>query len=177
MSPNTNATLPDYFTLLGLNPVFAIDTQALDSAYHTIQRQVHPDKFAHSGGSEQRQAAQWASLANEAYRTLKQPVQRARYLVELRGVDFNDCALPEGFLFTQLNLREAVEKARTGRNSGELTDLKDSLQNEYTELHMRLAGQLDGEQNYARAAQTVLILQFFDKLPAEVDDALFEAED
>ena len=176
MSPNASTTLPDYFTLLGLNPVFAIDAQALDSAYHTIQRQVHPDKFAHSGGGEQRQAAQWAALANEAYRTLKQPVQRARYLVELRGVDFKDCALPEGFLFTQLNLREAVEKARTGRKTSELTELKSSLQKEYAELHSRLAGQLDGEQNYARGAQTILVLQFFDKLLAEVDDALFDAE-
>jgi molecular chaperone HscB len=174
---NLGAAMPDYFALLGLNPVFAIDSQALDSAYHAIQRQVHPDKFTHSGGGEQRQAAQWAALANEAYRTLKQPVQRARYLVQLRGVDFKDCALPEGFLFTQLNLREAVEKARTGRNTGKLTDLKNSLHKEYAELHARLAGQLDGEQNYARGAQTVLILQFFDKLLAEVDDALFEAEE
>lgn len=173
---STATGIPDYFSLLGLTPVFAIDTQALDSAYHAMQRRVHPDKFTHSGGIEQRQAAQWAALANEAYRTLKQPVQRARYLVQLRGVDFGDCALPEGFLFTQLNLREGVQKARTARNTEQLTDLKNSLQKEYSELHARLAGQLDGEQNYARAAQTVLIMQFFDKLLAEVDDGLCEAE-
>ena len=173
---SSTATMPDYFALLGLSPVFAIDTQALDSAYHAVQRRVHPDKFTHSGGSEQRQAAQWAALANEAYRTLKQPVQRARYLVQLRGVDFKDCALPEGFLFTQLNLRETVDKARTAGNARELTELKDSLQKEYAELHARLADQLDGEQNYARGAQTILILQFFDKLLAEVDDGLFDAE-
>lgn len=173
---NLGATMPDYFSLLGLSPVFAIDPQALDSAYHAIQRQVHPDKFTHRAGGEQRQAAQWAALANEAYRTLKQPVQRARYLVELRGVDFKNCPLPEGFLFTQLNLRESVEKARRGGNTEELAALKDSLQTEYAELHTRLAGQLDGAQDYAHAAQTVLVLQFFDKLLAEVDDALFEAE-
>lgn len=168
--------MADYFALLGLNPIFAIDTQALDSAYHAMQRRVHPDKFAHSGGGEQRQAAQWAALTNEAYRTLKQPVQRARYLVQLRGVDFNDCALPQEFLFTQLNLREAVQKARTARNTGKLNDLKNSLQKEYAELHARLATQLDGEQDYVRAGQTLLIMQFFDKLLAEVDDGLCEAE-
>ena len=59
---SSTATMPDYFALLGLSPVFAIDTQALDSAYHAVQRRVHPDRFTHSGGSEQRQAAQWAAL-------------------------------------------------------------------------------------------------------------------
>lgn len=173
---SVTAGIPDFFSLLGLSPAFAIDTQALDNGYHAMQRRVHPDKFTHSGGGEQRQAAQWAALANEAYRTLKQPVQRARYLVQLRGVDIKDCALPQEFLFTQLDLREAVQKARTTRNTGKLTDLKNSLQKEYAELHARLAGQLDGEQNYARAAQTILIMQFFDKLLAEVADGLFEAE-
>jgi molecular chaperone HscB len=176
MRANATAGVPDYFALLGLDPAFAIDTQALDSAYHEVQRRVHPDKFAGSAGPEQRQAAQWAALANEAYRTLKQPVQRARYLVQLRGVDFGDCALPEGFLFTQLNLREGVQKAKTARDTGALTDLQNSLQKETTELHARLANQLDDEQNYQRAAQTVLILQFFDKLLAELDDAVLEAE-
>lgn len=168
--------IPDYFTLLGLAPGFAIDTQALESAYHVVQRRVHPDKFAGNTGPEQRQAAQWAALTNEAYRTLKQPVQRARYLAQLHGIDFNHCTLPQEFLFTQLNLREAVQNARTDRNTGALIDLKNSLKNDAAELHARLANQLDDEQNYARAAQTVLVLQFFDKLLAELDDAMCEAE-
>lgn len=172
----TTALMADYFALLGLTPAFAIDTRMLDDAYHALQRRVHPDKFAHGDGGAQRQAAQLAALANDAYRTLKQPVQRARYLAELRGVDFNDCALPQNFLFTQLELREAVHKARIAGDRNKLTDLNRSLKREYAELHARLATQLDGEQDYARAGQTLLILQFFDKLLAEIDDALFEAE-
>lgn len=167
--------MADYFALLGLTPEFAIDTRVLDDAYHAMQRRVHPDKFAHGGGA-QRQAAQLAALANDAYRTLKQPVQRARYLAELRGVNFNDCALPQNFLFTQLELREAVQKARIAGDRNKLTDLNRSLKREYAELHARLATQLDGEQDYARAGQTLLILQFFDKLLAEVADGLCEAE-
>jgi len=168
--------MPNFFTLLGLTTTFAIDTQELDDAYHALQRRVHPDKFANSSSGEQRQAAQLACLANEAYRTLKQPVQRARYLAELRGVDFNDCALPQDFLFTQLNLREAVQKAKVAADRSKLTELKSSLQKEYSELHARLAGQLDEKQDNARAGQTILILQFFNKLLAEVDDALLETE-
>ena len=30
---------------------------------------------------------QWSTRVNEAYRTLKSPVQRAKYLLELNGVD------------------------------------------------------------------------------------------
>ena len=30
---------------------------------------------------------QWTTRVNEAYRTLKSPAQRARYLLEINGVD------------------------------------------------------------------------------------------
>ena len=48
---------------------------------------MHPDRFAHAGDAERRASLQWTTRVNEAYRTLKDPVQRAKHLLELHGVD------------------------------------------------------------------------------------------
>jgi DnaJ-domain-containing protein 1 len=49
------------------------------------QSQAHPDRFANAGDAERRVAMQWAAHANEAYRTLRQPLKRAIYLLHLRA--------------------------------------------------------------------------------------------
>ncbi|MFX8879608.1 Fe-S protein assembly co-chaperone HscB, partial [Acinetobacter baumannii] len=73
--------------MFGLIPAFALDMAALDTAYRQVQSRVHPDKFANSSDTEKRVAMQWATRANEAYQTLKNPLKRASYLCELNGVD------------------------------------------------------------------------------------------
>ena len=70
----------DHFDLFHLPQRFAVDPRALDEAYRTVQAQVHPDRFAAAGEAQKRGAMQWASQANDAYQTLKQPLKRAVYL-------------------------------------------------------------------------------------------------
>jgi len=77
----------DHFALFGLAPAFHIDLDQLEQAYLTLQGKVHPDRFAHLSDQEKRQSMQWATHANGAFRTLRQPLTRAQYLLELRGVD------------------------------------------------------------------------------------------
>lgn len=161
-----------FFDLFALPAVFNIDARSLERAYRVVQTRVHPDKFAATGSTEQRQAAQWAALANEAYQTLKHPLQRARYLVSLNGIDPGVHTAPVAFLATQLELREAVQDAKVTRNLQALAELQHSLQRDLSALHEMLAQQLDAARDYAAAAQTVQMLQFLDKLAAEINAAL-----
>lgn len=77
----------NHFDLFGLPQAFALDTARLDQAYRDIQAEIHPDRFAHAGESEQRLAMQWATKVNEAYQTLKKPFERAPLsaVLEWRG--------------------------------------------------------------------------------------------
>ena len=69
------ATLNDsHFDLFDLPPTYAIDAKKLDDAYRTVQAQVHPDRFAAAGDAQKRVAMQWATRANEAYQTLRDPL-------------------------------------------------------------------------------------------------------
>ena len=68
----------DHFTLFGLSRGFRVDLSDLDSRYRDIQAQVHPDRFANASEAERRLSMQWATHANEAYLTLKKPLQMNR---------------------------------------------------------------------------------------------------
>ena len=91
----------DHFELLGLPLRYAVDSQRLESGYRELQSQVHPDRFASATEAERRVAMQWATRANEALRTLKDPIERARYLLQLKGYDTEEesnTAMPPDFL-------------------------------------------------------------------------------
>ena len=77
----------DHFELLGVPVKYAVDPARLERGYRDLQSQVHPDRFASATEAERRVAMQWATRANEAFRTLKDPVERARYLLQLKGYD------------------------------------------------------------------------------------------
>src|SRR3954462_3060365 len=111
--------MQNHFELFHLPQRFAIDTAALDAAYHEVQNQVHPDKFINATDSEKRVAMQWATRANEAYRTLKSPFKRAAYLCELNGIELqteSNTAMPREFLMQQMEWREALEDANAAKD-------------------------------------------------------------
>src|SRR5436189_3457099 len=102
-----------HFELFGLQPAFALDTEALEKAYREIQSRVHPDRFAHAGDAERRASLQWTTRVNEAFESLKNPVSRASHLLALHGVDVafeTNTAMPPEFLMQQMKLREALEE-------------------------------------------------------------------
>ena len=66
------------FEIFGLKPQFRIDKQKLDEKYFEIQKKVHPDRFASASDAEKRVAQQWATLINDAYQKLSDPIQRGK---------------------------------------------------------------------------------------------------
>jgi molecular chaperone HscB len=120
---------------------------------------------------------QWTTRVNEAYRTLKDPVERARYLLELKGVDVafeTNTAMPPDFLGRQIELREALELAQGEKNAGALDRLRSDLRREEEELKKALGEALDAKRDYATATGLVRKLKFLDRLDAEID-AAYEA--
>jgi len=77
--------MDNHFALFQMPVSFDIDIGQLDAAFRELQGRVHPDRFAAASDAEKRVAMQWATRANEAYQTLKNPLKRAAYLCELNG--------------------------------------------------------------------------------------------
>lgn len=77
----------DHFARLGLPVALDLDAAALDKAYFARQRQWHPDRFVGKPSEERAKASVEAAALNDAYRTLKDPLSRAVYLAQLKGVE------------------------------------------------------------------------------------------
>lgn len=101
----------NYFELFGLSEGFELDLSDLSARYQKLQKALHPDKFASASERERRISLQQAAQINSAFQTLKDPLSRARYLLELRGLSFDvehtTIRDPE-FLEQQMELREEL---------------------------------------------------------------------
>ncbi len=165
----------NHFELFALPVSFDLDMQALERAYRNLLREVHPDRFAASSDAEKRLAAQWATRANEGYQTLKSPLKRGRYFLRINGIDTgeeSDTAMPVDFLQQQMEWREAVADARTGRNANELDMLAvQRLESERVMLG-QLQQQLSTSATLGAARLTVRKLRFLEKLGEEIGDAV-----
>jgi molecular chaperone HscB len=169
----------DHFALFGLNRGFRLDLSDLDSRYRDIQAQVHPDRFAHAGEAERRLSMQWATHANEAYQTLKKPLERAKYLLHLTGHDIqaeSNTAMPADFLMEQMEWREAVVEARSGGDHHELEHLHNRLRGDINSRYVELGDLLDAS-DFSGAIDRVRRLMFLEKLLYEIDDALASLEE
>jgi molecular chaperone HscB len=78
--------MKDYFTLFGLEPGFDLDMAELERRYIEKQQHYHPDKFVMRAPQERIMALHMATDVNEAYEVLKDPLSRAEYLLELKGI-------------------------------------------------------------------------------------------
>lgn len=105
---------PNYFQLLSIPQSFTVDFPALESAYFSAQRAVHPDKAGLEG-------VQKSVAVNEAYQTLKDPLKRAKHLLALQGItvlDEANSAKPDMATLNEImELQEAKADADTSEKS------------------------------------------------------------
>ncbi|HEC19741.1 MAG TPA: Fe-S protein assembly co-chaperone HscB [Gammaproteobacteria bacterium] len=164
----------NFFALFDLPVSFDIDQQALAARYREAQRAAHPDKFANAAEAERRLSVQMAARINEAYRILKDPLLRGRYLLELKGVELDDTdtAFDSTFLMEQMELRERLaEVERSADPLQALQAMAHELARQQDLLLAQLADLLkaEDEQSLQQAREVTRKLQFFQRLNEEVE--------
>ncbi|PWV42713.1 Fe-S protein assembly co-chaperone HscB [Achromobacter xylosoxidans] len=162
----------DHFSLFGLPSRFDLDAQALESAWRTVAAQVHPDRYATASPAERRVAMQWAARANDAYRQLRDPLLRARYLCEQAGVDLqteSNTSMDTAFLMQQMTWREMMDDARN--DAGVLAELRTELEDARQQMRAALTRLLDEQRDYAAAGLKVREWMFVEKLAQELAQA------
>lgn len=171
------AQLQTHFELFELPVSFEIDLQDLSQRYRELQRVVHPDKFANASDRERRLSVEKAAVINEAYQVLKSPQRRARYMLELQSVSFDDekdTALDPSFLMEQIELREALGDLNQNEDpllslNKIMADIKNRIAAVVAEIQVGLASvNLDDEQK-SHLKQLVHKMQFLNKLQQEAE--------
>ncbi len=157
------------FELFDVPTRFAQDRAQLDARWKSLQRKAHPDRFAAEGAAAQRVAMQWSVRINEAYQRLKDPLKRAAYLCELRGVPVqaeNNTAMPAAFLMQQMEWRESLDDTESAEG---LEVLANQVAAEQCRVQNELARLLDQAQDPAQAVGQVRALMFIERFTQEVN--------
>jgi molecular chaperone HscB len=126
--PNAEA---DYFAVLGIPRAFAVDVADLERRYKDMTKTLHPDRFARADPKARRASLERSIQLNEAWRTLKDPVRRAEYLLSLHGVAVGEAGkggrqeqsggqvtqpVPQALLMEILEVREALAEAQAKKD-------------------------------------------------------------
>jgi len=109
----------NYFELFQLPVSFEVDLNTLAERYRKLQSSIHPDKYATASDLERRLSVQQSARINDAFQTMKNPLRRARYLLQLNGIDVDaetDSRMDPQFLMQQMDLREALEFVKNSAN-------------------------------------------------------------
>ncbi|MEI8362810.1 MAG: Fe-S protein assembly co-chaperone HscB [Betaproteobacteria bacterium] len=171
----------NYFELFGLSPKFNLELATLESNFRKIQSESHPDRFVTASPTEKLQSMQLATLANEAYQTLKNPANRAKYLLALQGIEAiaeTNTAMPLDFLMQQMEWREALEDATSAKDISALENLLREMQQESKLLQTELGLLLDQDlllnknTDYTSATDATRKLIFIDKVYADINKAI-----
>ncbi|MDD2933158.1 MAG: Fe-S protein assembly co-chaperone HscB [Methylotenera sp.] len=169
----------NYFQLFGLPEQFEIDTQSLEVNFRKIQSASHPDRFVSATADERLQSMQMATTANEAYSMLKNPATRAKYLLELQGINAiadTNTAMPMDFLMQQMAWREQLEDAKAAKDIPALEQLMTELQAESKSIQADLAKLFDTKKDYPSATDAARKLIFIDKVCADIHQAIEQLE-
>ena len=165
----------NYFDLLNLPRAFVVDERLLEKQYRELVAAVHPDRFVTDSPEQRRLAMQAATLANEAWRCLRDPCSRAAYLCRLEGVAVDAVARagasPE-FLTEQMEWREALDEARLAARLADLEALGKNVALARDRAIGRLAELIDTRADFEAAARVVGQLMYIDRFSEQVEEAL-----
>ncbi len=153
----------DYFSFLGLPRKLNLGANDLEQRFRGLSRQFHPDYFFNASTTERRASLERSSYLNDAYRTLKNPVSRLEYLLQLEGLasrspEEASKQVPPDLLEEVFALNEELDEIRDMRASGTSGDeLKTRLERARAPIEAK------------RAAHEAQLEELFAKWDALVD--------
>lgn len=166
--------MSQYFNLFQLEPSFNIDTETLEQTYRALAARFHPDKFASASAFEQKQAVMMSSTINDAYRTLKSPIDRAAYLLKSQNIDADapeHTSFSPEFLMQQMEWRETLMDAQMEQNHDAIRALDQEIQEVQSNLYQDLQQAFE-QRDYESAAQWIRHGRFLNKLRNEIASIL-----
>ncbi len=169
-----------FFALFEIAAKFDINANALAAKFRTLQIESHPDKFASAADSVRRAAQQRSALINDAYKTLRDPVARAAYLIKntcgADPFDERNTKMPLHFLHAQIELREEIAENCAAGNLQNLAGIAAKLEADQALLRAKITQTIDVNQDCAAAIDDLRQLRFLQKVASEIDDAVERLE-
>lgn len=168
--------MQNYFELFALEVGFSIDSAQLERSYQQQVAQYHPDKFAAKSDKEKNQALQNTALLNTAFETLKDPLGRATYMLELEGInafDEKDTQMDMDFLMGQIALREELESIQSSQDELALDDFIETVSEKVSSIIAQIQ-QLFIDRELPQIKNRVRELKFYTQLKQQANQLMDE---
>ena len=180
------AAATDFFSFFGLPRKLNLDVVALEREFYRLSRTLHPDVYARASRQEQQWSLEKSSQLNDAYRTLKDPIERTVYLLGLEGVQLEEQSkaatdrarqtgeekkqvVPPDLLEEVFELNMQLEEARATKKMGEddpeVRRELEAHQKHFEEKLKALSAELQGYWNdWDRASSDAARVQARDRM-------------
>eukprot|EP00474_Spongospora_subterranea_P000842 CRZ01300.1 hypothetical protein [Spongospora subterranea] len=99
------------FQLLGLPESYELSPELISCRFKAVAKRIHPDQYENKSEEERSISVQYSSELNNAYKTLKDPILRAKALLAIRGVTIEDSEQVKDLEFLEeiIDLREKIQ--------------------------------------------------------------------
>ena len=176
----------DHFAVLGIGKAFAVDLAAIEKRYKEMSRQIHPDRFARADARARRASMERSVQLNRAYKTLRDPVKRAEYLLALAGFEVGGedgtfrpapdgsrerVPVPQELLLEVMELREGLLEARGAGDTPRVRALGDDVRGRRQRGLAAVAealGETPADLN--RASRELVAVRYYDRFLDELAD-------
>jgi len=165
----------DLFAVLGLPRRLTVDAADLERRYVEAARAVHPDRHQTSGGAAREASLAASTAVNRAYRTLRDPVARARYWLELHGTRLaeNGAQVPPEIAAEVFETQEKLAELRAGAPvREELATLRAALGDRLGDLRKALAARFDDAPSLDELRRRLAEIAYLQTLHGDVDETL-----
>jgi len=131
----------NYFEFMGIPQTMCFDPKALEKAFYTLSRQYHPDLQQGRGDKEKVEALEKSALLNKAYTTLKDPLLRAAYLINLEAPvpEKERIQVDTGLVSEIFEIQEKVEEEKRTKNPTLRSELLDAQKEVEEKITRRIA--------------------------------------
>lgn len=140
------ASIIDYFDVLKMKRQFSIDEGELEANYLKLQQRFHPDNLSGEELSDFEKSIllNKVDMINRAYSCIRNPIERARHLIELKGFDAKNTVISKNYLIEIMKLKEEISDEKSKAIVLSLYDeyfnsMKNALEkNDYETAHLNL---------------------------------------
>ena len=155
----------DYFRFFALPRKLNLNVKELEREFYKLSRHLHPDRYSNASEQERQWSLEKSARLNDAYRTLRDPIERTKYLLELEGVKLEEQSksatdaarasgeekrqvVPPELLEDVFELNMQLEEVRMAKKSGagnvqlalELREHKENFEKKLGEIDRELGG-------------------------------------
>ena len=142
----------DYFAALGIPRRLTLDPRQLENLYHDLGRRLHPDRFAGSAAAIRNASLSATALLTRAFRTLRDPVSRGLYWLELQGEKLasDNQKVPPELAEMIFDVQETLAELRSA-HGGDAAAVRDQIAASKAQVQASIGESLaDLERNFAR---------------------------